>query len=59
VTRRQRTVQGFARRYTEEDIRLLAAMDARHDTQDECVLSHFLHKLNQLNEVLNIPASLW
>ena len=32
VTRRQRTVQGFARRYTEKDIRLLAAMDARHDT---------------------------
>jgi len=32
VTRRQRTVQGFARRYTEEDIRLLAAMDERHDT---------------------------
>ena len=32
VTRRQRTVQGFARRYTEEDIRLLAAMDVRHDT---------------------------
>lgn len=32
VTRRPRTVQGFARRYTEEDIRLLAAMDARHDT---------------------------
>ena len=32
MTRRQRTVQGFARRYTEEDIRLLAAMDERHDT---------------------------
>ena len=32
VTRRQRTVQGFARRYTAEDIRLLAAMDERHDT---------------------------
>ncbi|MDH5562586.1 MAG: hypothetical protein OEY91_03050 [Nitrospirota bacterium] len=32
VLRCQRTVQGFARRYTEEDIRLLAAMDARHDT---------------------------
>jgi transposase InsO family protein len=32
VTRRPRTVQGFARRYTEEDIRLLAAMDERHDT---------------------------
>jgi hypothetical protein len=27
--------------------------------QGECVLSHFLHKLNQLNEVLDIPASLW
>lgn len=32
VTRRQRTVQGFARRYTGEDIRLLAAIDTRHDT---------------------------
>jgi len=32
VLRCPRTVQGFARRYTEEDIRLLAAMDARHDT---------------------------
>jgi len=32
VIRCQRTVQGFARRYTAEDIRLLAAMDARHDT---------------------------
>jgi len=32
VTRRPRTVQGFVRRYTEDDIRLLAAMDERHDT---------------------------
>ena len=32
VTRRQRTVQGFARRYTAEDIGWLAAMDERHDT---------------------------
>ena len=32
VRRRQRTVQGFARRYTVEDICLLAAMDERHDT---------------------------
>ena len=32
VIRCPRTVQGFARRYMEEDIRLLAAMDARHDT---------------------------
>jgi transposase InsO family protein len=29
---KQRTVQGFVRRYTEEDLRLLAAIDARHDT---------------------------
>ncbi len=32
VRRRHRTVQGFARRYTVEDICLLAAMDERHDT---------------------------
>jgi len=32
VIRCPRTVQGFARRYTAEDIRLLAAMDARHNT---------------------------
>jgi prevent-host-death family protein len=24
--------------------------------QGECVLSHFHHKLNQLNEILDIPA---
>ena len=28
----QRTVAGFTRRYTDVDIRLLAAMDERHDT---------------------------
>lgn len=32
LRRRQRTVAGFARRYTREDIRLLAAMDERHGT---------------------------
>lgn len=32
LRRRQRTVAGFAQRYTLEDIRLLAAMDERHDT---------------------------
>ena len=32
MTRRQRPVQGVARRYTEEHIRLLPAMDTRHDT---------------------------
>ena len=32
LRRHQRTVAGFTRRYTEQDIRLLAAMDGRHDT---------------------------
>ena len=32
LKRRQRTVQGFARRYNAQDIGLLAAMDERHDT---------------------------
>ena len=32
LRRRQRTVSGFKRKYTERDIRLLAAMDERHDT---------------------------
>ena len=32
LQRRQRTVAGFKRKYAEEDIRLLAAMDERHDT---------------------------
>ena len=31
LTARQRTVSGFMRRYTQDDIRLLAQMDARHD----------------------------
>ena len=32
LQRRQRTVSGFKRKYTEKDIRLLADMDVRHDT---------------------------
>ena len=32
LRRRQRTVAGFKRKYTDQDIRLLAAMDERHDT---------------------------
>jgi len=32
LKRRQRTVAGFKRKYTQDDIRLLAAMDERHDT---------------------------
>jgi transposase InsO family protein len=32
LKRQQRTVAGFKQKYTENDIRLLAAMDERHDT---------------------------
>ena len=32
LKRQQRTLAGFARKYTLQDIRLLAAMDERHDT---------------------------
>lgn len=32
LQRRHRTVRGFQRKYTEDDIRLLVAMDERHDT---------------------------
>jgi transposase InsO family protein len=32
IQRHQRTVDGFKRKYTEKDIRLLAEMDERHDT---------------------------
>lgn len=32
LRRRQRTANGFARKYTAKDTRLLAAMDERHDT---------------------------
>jgi len=32
IKRSQRTVSGFKQKYTEQDIRLLAAMDERHDT---------------------------
>lgn len=32
LVRQQRTVNGFARRFTPEDVRLLAQMDERHDT---------------------------
>ena len=35
---RQRTIRGFARRYTKADIRLLAAMDERHNTPNGLTL---------------------
>ena len=38
LTPRQRTVRGFTRRYTKVDIRLLAAMDERHNTPNGLTL---------------------
>jgi transposase InsO family protein len=48
VTRRQRTVRGFARRYTAEDIRLLAAMDERHDTPSGPAMKKLCERACQL-----------
>jgi transposase InsO family protein len=48
VTRRQRTVRGFARRYTAEDIRLLAAMDERHDTPSGPAIKKLCERASQL-----------
>ena len=48
VTRRQRTVQGFVRRYTAEDIRLLAAMDERHDTPSGPAIKKLCERACQL-----------
>jgi transposase InsO family protein len=48
VTRHQRTVQGFARRYTPEDIRLLAAMDERHDTPSGPAIKKLCERACQL-----------
>ena len=38
LTPRQRTVRGFVRRYSKADIRLLAAMDERHNTPNGLTL---------------------
>jgi transposase InsO family protein len=48
VTRRQRTVQGVARRYTPEDIRLLATMDERHDTPSGPAIKKLCERACQL-----------
>jgi transposase InsO family protein len=48
VTRRQRTVQGFARRYTPEDLRLLAAMDERHHTPSGPTIKKLCERAYQL-----------
>ena len=48
VRRRQRTVHGFARRYTDRDLRLLAAMDARHDTPSGPAIKKLCERACQL-----------
>ena len=48
VTRRQRKVQGSARRYTAEDIGLLAAMDERHDTPSGPVIKKLCERASHL-----------
>ncbi|MDA1303637.1 MAG: transposase family protein [Nitrospirae bacterium] len=48
MTRRQRTVQGFTRRYTPEDIRVLAAMDERHDTPSGPAIKKLCERACQL-----------
>jgi transposase InsO family protein len=48
VRRRQRTVHGFARRYTDKDLRLLAAMDARHDTPSGPAIKKLCERACQL-----------
>ena len=43
IERQQRTYQGFERLYTNEDIRLLAALDERHSTLKKlCERAHLL-----------------
>ena len=44
----QRTVQGFARRYTKADIRLLAAMDERHNTPNGLTLKKLCERAYEL-----------
>ena len=48
ITRRQRTVKGFVRRYTTEDIRLLAAMDERHGTPSGPAIKKLCERACQL-----------
>jgi hypothetical protein len=48
VRRRQRTVQGVARRYTPENMCLLAAMDARHDTSSGPAIKTLCERACQL-----------
>jgi transposase InsO family protein len=48
LRRRQRTVHGFARRYTDRDLRLLAVMDERHDTPSGPAIKKLCERACQL-----------
>ena len=63
IERQQRTYQGFERLYTSEDIRLLAALDERHNTlsgpatKKLCERAHKLFKQTQYQRVAGISVA--
>jgi len=48
LQRRQRTVCGFKKKYTEKDIGLLAAMDERHDTPCGAAIKKLCERANEV-----------
>jgi len=48
LTRRQRTVNGFSRRFTEADIHLLAEMDERHNTPNGMAMKKLIERAYRL-----------
>jgi transposase InsO family protein len=63
IERQQRTYQGFERLYTAEDIRLLAALDERHNTlsgpatKKLCERAHDLYKQSQYQRLAGISVA--
>jgi len=49
LQRCQRTVSGFQKKYTEKDIRLLAAMDERHDTPCGAALKKLCERAQEVH----------
>src|SRR5664279_2680202 len=63
IERQQRTYQGFERVYTNEDIRLLAALDERHNTlsgpatKKLCERAHNIFKQTQYQRLAGISVA--
>jgi len=63
IERQQRTYQGFERRYSAEDIRLLAALDERHNTPSGpaakklCERAHTLFKQTEYQRLAGISVA--